>query len=59
MKYTRDERKKRMVQVPKEIKASIRKQKDGRESGKEFSIPCLIEWPGVKHERRPLLQLSL
>lgn len=58
MKYTRVE-KKRMVQVPKEIKASIRKQKEGRESGKKFSIPCLIEWHGVKHERRPLPQLSL
>lgn len=57
MKYTRDEKK--MVQVPKEIKASIRKQKEGRESGKEFSIPCLIEWHGAKHERRPLPWLSL
>lgn len=57
MKYTRVEKK--MVQVPKEIKASIRKQKEGRESGKKFSIPCLIEWHGVKHERRPLPQLSL
>lgn len=60
MKYTRDEKKNGTG--AQRNQSSIRKQKEGRESGKKFSIPCLIEWHGVKrvkHERRPLPQLSL